>query len=568
MADRGTNASTLLLDEFFGSGDGRFLGELLACRVPNKLKNLAGPLYADPRPFAREAVLAYVDDGCDRRGHRPFVKALFKLAELREDDELMGRFLVAFDRLARRRLVERRRWDPITRGVVAEQVLRRERSIPAGLSKATSAGRFSIRTRRYLARRAFRYFRRLGYRDVERYGRAIRAALVRYEDAALDRPERLLDAWGLMHALYGASPVLDRASNGIRVATGRQLAELEPAPLHPSAWRGCFDELLRMLGEARSRTVRQFTAALLTRAYARDLAQLSARGAGSLLASPHEEAQALGALALSTAPDLDRLSIEEWLELLTIQNVDALSVVCEMAERHIPADRLSLAECVSLAKAPLAPVAALGLRLVREREIRDESDLSLVLELRDARVAGVRAEAAEWLAGLVRDLPFARAEHARDLVDAAYDDVRAEGLELLHAGGRFTRDLGLAAALSESPYHDVRAWLVARLGEWERDVEPGTLRQLWATAMLSIHRGNRVKIVVLDQISDRLAARPDEAELLLPILGVALRSVRPAERRVALAAVARAARRAPAIVEAAGRLLPELRLGAAGEAAR
>jgi len=84
--------------------------------------------------------------------------------------------------------------------------------------------------------------------------------------------------------------------------------------------------------------------------------------------------------------------------------------------------------------------------------------------------------------------------------------------------------------------------------------------------MLSVHRGSRVKRSVLDQLSDRLAARPDEADLLLPILAVALRSVRPAERRAALASVARAARREPALASAIGRIVPELRLAA--EAAR
>src|SRR5262245_23673946 len=111
MADREPSASTLLLDEFFATGDERFLGEIFACRIPAKLKSLAEPWYRDQRPFARTALLAYVDDGCDRRGHRALVKALVKLAEAAGDDELMGRFMVVFDRLARRALVDVYRWD-------------------------------------------------------------------------------------------------------------------------------------------------------------------------------------------------------------------------------------------------------------------------------------------------------------------------------------------------------------------------------------------------------------------------------------------------------------------------
>jgi hypothetical protein len=566
MADREPAASTLLLDEFFATGDERFLGEVFACRVPAKLKSLAEPWYRDARPLARAALVAYVEDGCDRAGHRALVKMLFRVAEAAEDDELMGRFMVAFDRLARRALVEMPRWD-WEAGIVRTEVrLCREPGVPASLAAATRAGRFSMATRRYLARRAFRYFRRLGFADVGRYGRAVRAALARYEDTALDRPERLLDAWGLVHALYWASPVLVRKPRGIRVAEGRMLAELVPAPIHPTAWRGCFDEVLALAREARSRTVRQWAAALLRKAYARELASLRARDARVLLASPHDEVRALGADVLRGAEDLGRLAAAEWLELLKLPSPEAASLVADLASRHLAADRVSLADAVALARAPVAPVAELGLRIAREHEVADAEALTNVLELRDAPVATVRREAARWLAALVRDSAFARAEHARDLVDSRHADVRAEGLALLYVGSPFSRDLGLAAALSESPYADVRAWLVGRLGEWEREVEPGTLCHMWATAMLSVGRGARVKRCVLDQISERLAERPDEADLLLPILAVALRSARAAERRAALASVARAARRAPALAPALARHIPELRLAA--EAAR
>ena len=560
MADREHNASTLLLDEYFDAGDARFLDEVFACRVPNKLKALAATWYGDARPWAREQLLAYVADGCDRPGHRPLVKALFKLAEAAGDDEAMGRFLVAFDGLMRRVLAKQHRWDPVENQIHAEFVLRRDNSVPGGLEAATRAGRFSAATRRYLARRAFRYFRRLGYGDAARYGRGVRAALARYDESALDRPERLLDAWGLVHALYGASPVLDRDPDGVRLAAGRTLSELEPAPLHPTAWRGCFDDVLALVRDARSRTVRQWALALLERVYARELEALPLDALRALLLGASEEAHALGVARLAAAKDLDRLGVDAWLELLRVDNLEVAGAVADLAARHIDPSRLSLAECVALARAPLAPVAALGVRWLAGREIASAEDLALALELRDAPVATARAEAAAWLVSLLRTSPHATTAHARDLLDSRYPEVRVEGLGLLHEGSRFTRDLSLAAALAESPYADVRAWLVARLSEWEREVDPETLRHVWAAALLAVHRGSRLKRTVLEQIADRLAARPDEADLLVPVVAVALRSVRPAERRAALAAVAGAARRAPDLAAPLARLVPELKL--------
>ena len=107
------SASSLLLDELYDAGDPRFLDEVLASTAARKLRALADRRYGDARPFAREALLRYLDDGCDWPHHRPLVKALFKLAEMAADDEAMGHFLVAFDWPRRRRLKPKRRGQPL-----------------------------------------------------------------------------------------------------------------------------------------------------------------------------------------------------------------------------------------------------------------------------------------------------------------------------------------------------------------------------------------------------------------------------------------------------------------------
>ncbi|KYG08843.1 hypothetical protein BE21_21240 [Sorangium cellulosum] len=560
-AARPHTASTLLLDERFGAGDDRFVDEVLASEAGRKLKALAPRWYADGRPFARRALLRYIDDGCDRPHHRAIVKTLYKLAEHAGDDEVIGHFMVAFDRLVRRKLVKVPRHDWQTGTSHEEPYLVNDTRAPVRLPPGdVESPRFSRRTRHYLRRRAFRYFRRLGRRDAARYGRAIRAALALYRDEHLDRPERLLDAWGLLHALYWGSPVLERLPRGVRLAEGAALADLEPAPLYPEAWQGAFDEVLGLVTAARSRTVRSFAIALLGRAYAAELRGLSVARVRALLESPHDEVQTFAAGLLQQIPGLEGLPIADWLSLLRTENAAALAFLCEAVVKHVAPARLSLAECVDLAHARAAPVAELGLRWVKTKPVKTAADLDTIARLATAGAPRVREEAVAWLIDALRSSPHSRAEHVRDLLDARHEEVRARGLELLESDARFRDDTGLWAALAETPHADARAFLIRHLTARKAALSPEALRHVWAAALLAVHGGARDKRAVLRQIADRVVGRPGEADALLPLLGVALRSVRPPERRAALGALARAAFRAPALRDAIARRLPELRL--------
>src|SRR5207237_2708947 len=100
----------------------------------------------------------------------------------------------------------------------------------------------------------------------------------------------------------------------------------------------------------------------------------------------------------------------------------------------------------------------------------------------------------------------------------------------------------------ESPYDDVRLKFVAELerrtrgGPSTRHLEDARLdddliRFLWASVLLNIHRGGRTKPVVVGQIVRRLTRNPHEVYFLLPILAVALRSLRGPEFRTGLTAV-------------------------------
>jgi hypothetical protein len=562
-ADGEPAGSWLLIDEFFASGDERFVDELVRAFGPTKLAALAERWYGDARPFARKTLLAYVDDGCDRPEHKALVKRLFKLAEKSGDDEAMGHFMVAFDRLLGRTLgVRGMRWNPVLRKAEEIPGLLNNRSVPERLMKDAKgkqrvSARFSRATRRYLARRAFRYFREIGRRDPARYGAAMRACLPLYRDETLDTPAKLLDAWGLMHALYGYSPVLVKAPSGLVVHEDRSLSELQPAPYFAPAWEGVFDGLVAMLVGAQSRTVRTWTIKVLREKYDRELSALPLARIRQLLASPHEEVLALGAELLKGATGLDAMSIADWLDLLRIEHVDVLGLICETIKNHVTPARLDLAQCIELACAKAAPVALLGLEWARGKRVASREDLESVLRLAKAGAVPARRDGARWIASLLQTLPFATTEQVRDFCDAQFADARAEALACL-ATERYKDDLTLWFALTESPYDDVRAFVLRHAGAWKEKAAPATLTHVWASALLAIHRGGATKRRVPGEIAERIASHPDEAPKLLPILGVALRSVRPTERTVALASLTRAVLRNDALRGLVHEHLPEI----------
>ena len=122
----------------------------------------------------------------------------------------------------------------------------------------------------------------------------------------------------------------------------------------------------------------------------------------------------------------------------------------------------------------------------------------------------------------------------------------------------------------ETPYDDVRLFLISELETRVagRDVDsalalgmdPEALRLLWASVLINIQRGSRAKPTVVRQLVRAMKRRPADAELILPILAVALRSSRGPERRVGLAAVAELAEGETQTAQSLAAIFPELKL--------
>lgn len=539
--DRATEpvGSSVLLDVYFSAGDPRFLEELLRARGTKRLAGLAAGWFADARPFARHQLLAYVEDGCCRFEHKALVKRLFKLAEAAKDHELMARFLVAFDRWNRRSLqTVGYRWEPATHTAERELGLREDPLVIAHVPKGKQLPTFSRATRRYLMRRAFRYFRRLGYREPDVYRRVMLGALLSYREEHLNTVGKLFSAWGLLHVLYGRSAVLERNPKGVRLATGAVLTDLKPAPLFPEIWQNAFEPLLTLLSSAGSRTVRAWAYALLRESHGAALATLPLSSIKSLIVARFEEANALGLELFQQQSSLEALSLQDWFELLAVENLEVLAAVCERAAQTLRSEGLTLEQCVTLTLSPAAPLSRLGFEFCLKKPIDTKDALQSWLRCCRAKVEAVRKDAATRSGELLGTFPFATVEQVRDLCDSAYRDVRAVGLSI--AAARFAEDVELWTSLCESPYADVRHHVVMRAARF-RESEPITLTHVFGTVLLSLQGAAKDKRRVAQEMVTRIEASPERARDYLPLLRATLRSIHPAERVFALSALARAA---------------------------
>ena len=97
-----------LAESLYEKGDPQFIAEVRRITDANLLGDFAARWYGDQRPAARLLLLAYLEQPFNAYRHEALVKRLFKLAEKANDAEVMGRFLVQFDRSVRRRPKSRR----------------------------------------------------------------------------------------------------------------------------------------------------------------------------------------------------------------------------------------------------------------------------------------------------------------------------------------------------------------------------------------------------------------------------------------------------------------------------
>ncbi len=438
---------------------------------------------------------------------------------------------------------------------------------------------FSLRTRYYMRRRTWRYFRMLGKglaphsfppseRKGDRYIAAISEALVLYEDPDVNSGVALIDNWGLMHALFHHSPVLEARPRGWRLAEDRSLSELEPAPIYEDLWRTSPRGLYELIVRARCHPVRQWAVRMLGRVPAEARAAMSVEELAGLLGHADPEIVSAALDWLREAPDLALVSPERWLAVAESASPESLEMLAEIMARQIAADRVSLANAVRLAACRPLPMARLGLSWLKARAPSPDDDRRSLTLLLEAESEPLRPEILAWLRSAMESSSAFEVGWVLDFLDCRHADARGEGMKWFLGDPRLHDEVMLWQRLLESPHDDVRLPLAADLeerlakGDGKLDLslslDSDRLRLLWASVLLNVRCGSRVKPRVIELVAHRLGHRPEEAALLLPLLGVALRSLRAPERRAALLAVVRLVENRPETIPLVQRSFPEL----------
>jgi hypothetical protein len=582
--------SSLVLGAYLDSGDDRFLPTLRETHDPRVLAPIADRWKRDHRPWARQQIFAYLELPMNAIGHETVVKRLFKWAEERNDDELMAAFAVAFDRLVRRVRRKQHHYDWQTRTSWQTERLyspwntlphvgpqpeaerlkrkdRRRRAIDVKQAHYWRDGRrvlFTYHTRYYLRRRAWRYFRRKGFQKPKEYCAAVALMLRRYTDDMIKSGENLLDAWSLMHACFRHSDVLDIGPSKINVKANRSLAEMQAAPEFPELWRAkeATRVLVSLLSGAQSRAVRVWAMQLLRRDHADHFADFTADEILPLLDHADEEVQAFAAEMLEKSTALARIDLATWLKLLQTRNLAALEIIARLMEQHVTADRLTLEQMVDLANAAPVPVARLGFRFLQTHRIESAAERATIARLAQARSAGVAGEITAWALSILGAPAHYDVDAVSRFFDSLLQPARAAAWAWLTPQSPGYDDAALWSRLIETPYEDVRFHVVADL-QRRANLPGAALEQVtfvWTTVLLNIHRGGRSKLAALKQISRAIVADPARAEPLLPVLAVAIRSVRMPEVRTGLAAVVAAVEMHPPLADAVARHLPEMQL--------
>lgn len=555
-----------MLDEAFATQDERFVDLIRSFHDPKRLATFADRWAKDHRPWARVQIVEYLGRRWNAGSHETVVKRLFKYFESQKNDEMMGLFLSRLDRSVRRQRQTKHRYDWRSRQSWSEQSLVAPRDQMPHKTSNVWPGRemFNYRTRYYLRRRAWRYFRRMGFQDPTRYIPAISRALLHYQDDDLAVGENILDSWGLMHALFGKSELIEFTPSLTRLRDGKKLADLVAEPAFPQLWqnREAIEPLFSLIGEGKSRLARVCGMQMLRRWHQQALDSVAIERLIGLLDHSDPEVQRFAAELFAASPSLGTLPVETWLRLLGTSNLAALTLIVEAMEKHVAGERLTLAQLVSVACDRPVPVVRLALRYLKGRNISSDEDRATLARLSAAECDVAGGEIASFALGILGSAEHYDADQIIRFFDSTLLRMRRASWEWLTPTSAGWNDSRLWSRLIESPYDDVRLSLVEALKH--RVAIPGSdataHASLWSAVLLGIHRGGRTKLIAMGQISRAIREHPEETERLLPVLAVAIRSVRLPEARVGLSAIVSAVDARPELEAVVSRYLPELKL--------
>jgi hypothetical protein len=243
--------------------------------------------------------------------------------------------------------------------------------------------------------------------------------------------------------------------------------------------------------------------------------------------------------------------------------------------KTLTADNVSLREAMELACSRSVPLAELGMAWLESMQPHSDQDFQDLLLSLDAESEHIRPKLVDQVRRKLDRVASKRSQWILEYLDSRFPDVRDVGWTWLQERTEVARDYHLWQRLIETPYDDLRLKVIELL-QYEsipthskagqsmlidaKRLSPEGIRFLWATALLNIHRGGKQKPGVVKAMIGRLHAHREEANDLLPILAVALRSIRTTEWQAGLAGIVTWIEKNPDVSDMVQAHFPELNL--------
>lgn len=578
-------SSKLLLEEYFLAEDARFLDCFRELQSSKYLASFVDKWIAKNSSWSREQLIIYLFGDLNLPGHEPVVRRIFKHFAEVKDHEMMGVLMVTFDRSVRRSIVWSRHYNKKKKQFIVNEWLyakpnqthhdeveryheyvwhgRKTRyPLPPRFNKPDNK-LFSNRTRNYFRRAAWRYFRFLSYREPEVYVEMICRALARYEDQDFEAGENIIDNWGLMHACYFHHDAIEFSAAHTNVVEGKSLAELKAMPYQPALWKELFavKQLIELLVTANSRLIRIWAMELLRELHPETLENLELEYVLRMLNSDDSMLRDFAVEVFKGHPSLDHLSVEQWLEIVERANVLSLDVICTAMRSHIKESELNRQQLIDLTCAKSGPISLMGIEWLKTSHQQNKMKPAELCLLAGSQCLATTKQVFEFALKEIDESGEYLVEHVIDFFDTAQPIGRLAATEWLRTNtGPAFQDPKLWARLSESPYDDVQNQLVEILGKRARfpELEPGGMVPVWVSVLLNIHRGGRGKPKAIKQVANQILANPEDADSLIPVLALAVRSIRGPEMRHGLAALARLAESSNDLKDLIRQQFPEL----------
>jgi len=584
VSTQDSRPSSLMLEECYAAADDRFLDEWVRFSNPEFLARFIERWMADSQPWARQQLIRYLQRDLNFPGHEVVVKRMYKHFQTTGDHEFLSHFMVAFDRFVRRGRIDSSWRNRETRELIREEKLfaksnktiqnetgrtaewgtgkyKRTVALPDRLNKPDNR-LFSQRTRYHLRRKVWRHFRWLSYRDANAFLSAMTTAIVQYRDDDFAAGENIIDNWSLMHVCYFHSDMLKFGAAHTNLRSGTSLADLSAAPYQPELWQrpDSAQHLLRIVTTANSALARVWAIELLQRDHCDATLRIEMHSLLRLLAHADSRVQQFASDVFEQHQGLANLPVTTWLELLSQCDHALLPILCAGMKKHVSAARLDTPQLIQLTSARPVPVAEFGFEFLKarhgERPLNNE-ELTSLSRLRCEAMAG---EITTWALSIFNSERY-QTNDVVEFFDALSESMRAGSMTWLELpGSRGYNDVALWARLVETPFDDVRLRVVECLHRRTKlpGAETDALAPIWCAVMLGVHRGGRTKLKAISQMQAAILQQPARSTELLPVLAVAIRSLRLPERRSALAAVASIAQENSQFQVELQRLVPEL----------